>query len=98
MVPVPLLAPQVLAPRKPSVDPDPETSIVWPAATTLSFVLGGSFGQVKVSPSCTSAEPAVTPTLASACSEKLAPAPSRFAPPRLVSLVIAALLYADWNE
>ena len=33
------------------MEPEPDSAIVWPPATTLSGVAGWAFGQVKVSPS-----------------------------------------------
>ena len=51
------------------MDPEPDTAMVWPPATTLSGVPGWAFGQVNVTPSWVTEAPGVSPAAASAWAE-----------------------------
>src|SRR5260370_35067591 len=81
MVPVPVAAANAAAPRKPRSVLDPDRSIVCPSAITLSGA-PTTLGQVKVVPPKVAWPPGVSGVgvpRASACAEKLSPAPSKLA-------------------
>jgi hypothetical protein len=76
---VPVAVPFWLAPRNPRSVPEPDSRTVCPAATTLSGVPAGTFGQVNVVPPTVTWDPGVSACgvpAASACAEKLSPTPS----------------------
>src|ERR1700733_3981962 len=81
IVPVPDAAPNPAAPRNPRSVPDPERSMIWPSATTLSGA-PTAVGHVKVVPPRVAWPPGLSgvgdPT-ARACAEKLSPVPSKLA-------------------
>src|SRR5690348_8455223 len=95
MVPVPVAGPYVAVVRNPRFAPAPESWNDCPAATTLSDWPAGTFGHPNCMPLCVIAEPGVTPTEASACADRLEPAPSMLPTLVLVSSVMPTLLNAE---
>lgn len=90
-VPVPLVAPAVLATTKVSASPEPPTAIVCPSATALSGVPGATFGQRSGVLSRVSSAPGVQPSAARSSAEKLCPVPSMSAAAGSASSLIPML-------
>src|SRR5262245_38586508 len=61
-VTVPVCVPNAPAPRNASWLPLPDSTIVCPAAVTLSGVAAGTSGHVNATPPCDTAAPGVRPT------------------------------------
>src|SRR5262249_35132815 len=93
--PVPLAGPYVAVTSMPNVPPVPVRWNACPAATALS---GSPAGQVKDRPRYEIVPPGVTPTLASACAEKLDPEPSMFPAPGFASSVVPTLVNAAASD
>ena len=79
----------IVAPRKPSVCPEPLTGTAWPLFTMLS----GTFtpGQVKVTPLTVTGWPETNPSVARAWAEKFRPPPSNAPAAGVLSLVMPVL-------
>src|SRR6266550_3921229 len=92
--PVPLAGPYVAVARNPSVLPEALVRSACPPATMLSGWPAGASGQVN----CLTALPATMPTDASACADKLDPAPSKSPAAVSLSSVTATLLNRAGGE
>src|SRR5579863_3983108 len=77
MSPVPDSAELLAAARKPRLDPEAESAIVWPSAIVLSGWADATFGQVNVRPPAVTEPPGARPAAARPCAENVVPSPSK---------------------